>query len=187
MRKNTQLHRCVDAPRLTLRCRQDGVTRMPAPFLRAATRDDVSLIFEFVRALADYEKLAAEVNATEEKLRETLFPATGNSIAHCVLAFVGDEPAGFALYFFNYSTFLAQPGLYLEDLFVKSDFRGRGVGKALLLHLAKIANDRGCGRMEWTVLDWNQPAINFYESLGARRMKEWQICRLSGAALAQYA
>ena len=95
--------------------------------------------------------------------------------------------AGFALFFQNYSTFLARPGIYLEDLFVKPEHRGRGVGKALLLHLAQLANQRGCGRMEWTVLDWNQPAIDFYESLGARRLKEWNICRLAGPALSRYA
>lgn len=160
---------------------------MPAPLIRSATRDDVPLILEFIRGLADYEKLTHEVEATEEKLRATLFPDAGAATAHCVLAFDGATPAGFAIFFFNYSTFLARPGLYLEDLFVRPDFRGRGIGKALLLHLAKLANARGCGRMEWTVLDWNQPAVEFYESLGAKRMKEWQICRLTGAALTQYA
>ncbi|MEO5957547.1 MAG: GNAT family N-acetyltransferase [Opitutaceae bacterium] len=160
---------------------------MPAPLIRPATRDDIPLILEFIRDLAAYEKLDHEVEATEEKLRATLFPTTNASVAHCILAFDGELPAGFAIYFFNYSTFLARPGLYLEDLFVKSEFRGQGIGKALLLHLARLANARGCGRMEWSVLDWNQPAIDFYESLGARRMKEWQICRLSGPALARYA
>ena len=95
-------------------------------------------------------------------------------------------PAGFAIFFANYSTFLAQPGLDLEDLFVKPEFRGQGIGKALLFHLAKLANQRGCGRMEWSVLDWNRPAIDFYESLGARRLREWQICRLTGPALARH-
>ena len=157
-----------------------------SPLIRSATPVDVALVLEFIRALADYEKLAAEVTATEAQLHATLFSA--NPVAHGVLAFDADgTPAGFAIYFFNYSTFLAKPGLYLEDLFVKPEFRGRGFGKALLLHLAKLANARGCGRMEWSVLDWNQPAIEFYESLGARRMKEWQICRLTGAALAHYA
>lgn len=156
--------------------------------LRPATRADVPLILEFIRGLADYEKLTGEVVATEAKLAATLFPADGAApAAHCVLAFADGAPAGFALYFFNYSTFLAAPGLYLEDLFVRPEFRGLGLGKALLLHLAQIANARGCGRMEWSVLDWNQPAIDFYESLGARRMKEWQICRLTGEALARYA
>lgn len=160
---------------------------MSTPHIRAATPDDVPLILEFIRALADYEKLSHEVQATEQSLQATLFPATGTPVAHAALAFDGATPAGFAIFFFNYSTFLARPGLYLEDLFVKPEFRGRGFGKALLLHLAQLANARGCGRMEWTVLDWNQAAIEFYESLGARRLREWQICRLTGAALAQYA
>jgi GNAT superfamily N-acetyltransferase len=153
--------------------------------IRTATAGDVPLILGFIRDLAVYEKLQHEVIATEETLRGTLF---GNPpAAQVVIAEEDGRPAGFALYFFNYSTFLAKPGLYLEDLFVKPEFRERGIGKALLLHLAKIANARGCGRMEWSVLDWNQPAIEFYEKIGARRMKEWQICRLTGAALQQYA
>ena len=153
---------------------------------RTATAADTPLILEFIRGLADYEKLSSEVTATEAQLRATLFPADGAPVAYCVLAFDGDVPAGFAIYFYNYSTFLARPGLYLEDLFVKPEFRGRGLGKALLLHLAKLANARGCGRMEWSVLDWNQPAIDFYESLGAKRMSEWTICRLTGESLARY-
>jgi GNAT superfamily N-acetyltransferase len=156
------------------------------PLIRPATADDVPLILEFIRGLATYEKLLAEVEATEERLRATLFPPAGRAAAECVLVFADGAPAGFAIYFTNYSTFLAQPGLYLEDLFVKPELRGRGLGKALLLHLAKLANARGCGRMEWSVLDWNQPAIAFYESLGARRMREWQICRLTGDALARF-
>ena len=159
-----------------------------SPVIRPARPADVSVILELIRGLADYEKLSHEVEATEEKLSRSLFPADGAPAdAHCVLAEVDGQPAGFALYFFNYSTFLARPGLYLEDLFVKPEFRSRGLGKALLLHLAKLANARGCGRMEWTVLDWNQPAIDFYESLGARRMTEWQLCRLTGRSLQQYA
>jgi GNAT superfamily N-acetyltransferase len=154
--------------------------------IRAATADDVPLIFNFIRGLAEYEKLLPEVEATEERLRTTLFPTDQRAPAECVLAFEEDIPAGFALFFTNYSTFLAKPGLYLEDLFVKPELRGRGIGKSLLLHLARLANARGCGRMEWTVLDWNQPAIEFYESLGAKRMREWQICRLTGPALEQY-
>jgi len=156
--------------------------------IRPALPADVPVILSLIRDLAAYEKLAHEVEATEEKLRQSLFPAgSAAPAAHCVIAEAGGVPAGFAIYFFNYSTFLAQPGLYLEDLFVKPEFRGHGTGKALLLHLARLAHRRGCGRMEWTVLDWNQPAIDFYESVGARRMKEWQVCRLTGAALAQYA
>jgi len=156
--------------------------------IRPACREDVPLILEFIRGLATYEKLLGECAATEEQLARTLFPPDGSpAVAFCVLAFADAAPAGFAVYFFNYSTFLARPGLYLEDLFVLPAFRGRGLGKALLLHLAKLANARDCGRMEWSVLDWNQPAIDFYESLGARRMKEWQICRLTGPVLARYA
>lgn len=155
--------------------------------IRSATAADLPLILEFIRGLAEYEKLLHEVEATPEKLRATLFPADGRAVAECVLAFADGVPAGFALFFHNYSTFLAKPGLYLEDLYVKPELRGRGIGKALILHLAKLANARGCGRMEWSVLDWNQPAIDFYESLGARRMKEWQICRLTGESLERYA
>jgi len=153
--------------------------------IRTATAADVPLILEFIRGLASYEKLSHEVVATEAALRDTLFGSP--PAAQVVIAEVNGQPAGFALYFFNYSTFLARPGLYLEDLFVKPEFRGAGTGKALLLHLAKIANTRGCGRMEWTVLDWNEPAIKFYDSLGARRMNEWKICRLTGPSLTQYA
>lgn len=163
-----------------------------SPTIRAATVDDVPLLLAFIRGLADYEKLLPEVEATEEKLRTTLFPADRPPVAYAVIAFATGAssevvPVGFALYFYNYSTFLARPGLYLEDLFVLPEFRGRGYGKALLLHLAREANRQGCGRMEWAVLDWNQSAITFYESLGARRMREWQVCRLTGPALAQYA
>jgi GNAT superfamily N-acetyltransferase len=155
------------------------------PQIRPATAADVPLILEFIRDLAVYEKLLHEVETTEERLHATLFGP--RPAAECLLAFSAGAPAGFAIYFTNYSTFLAKPGLYLEDLFVRPAFRGQGIGKALLLHLAKLANARGCGRMEWSVLDWNQPAIEFYEAVGARRMKEWQICRLTGAALEQYA
>jgi GNAT superfamily N-acetyltransferase len=153
--------------------------------IRFATADDAALILTFIRGLAEYEKLLHEVEATEETLRATLFPTEGRPAAECVLAFLDDAPAGFAIFLTNYSTFLAKPGLYLEDLFVKPELRGRGVGKALLLYLAKLANQRGCGRMEWTVLDWNQPAIDFYEYIGAERKREWQICRLTGPALAR--
>ncbi len=154
--------------------------------IRPAGPDDVPLILELIRGLADYERMLDQLEASETRLQQTLFPAGGSPpAAHCVLAHVGGAPAGFGLYFFNYSTFLAKPGLYLEDLFVKPEFRRQGIGKALLLHLARLANERGCGRMEWSVLDWNQPAIDFYESLGARRLREWQICRLAGADLAR--
>ena len=157
---------------------------MPS-LIRAATPDDLPLILQFIRELAAYEKLSDEVTADEARLRQTLFGE--RPAAECLLALSDDQPAGFAVYFTNYSTFLAKPGLYLEDLFVRPAFRGRGLGKALLLHLAKLANQRGCGRMEWAVLNWNQPAIEFYESIGARRLTDWTICRLSGPALARYA
>jgi GNAT superfamily N-acetyltransferase len=157
---------------------------MPA-LIRAATSTDVPLILSLIRGLADYEKLSHEVEATEEKLRATLFGP--RPAAECIIALTeSNEPAGFALFFPNYSTFLARPGLYLEDLFVKPEFRGKGIGKALLRYLAALANEREYGRMEWTVLDWNEPAIAFYESFGARRMREWQICRLTGTALAAH-
>lgn len=155
--------------------------------IRAASAQDVPLILEFIRGLAEYEKLSHEVEATEEKLHATLFPADGRAAAECAIASVDDAPAGYALFFTTYSTFLARPGLYLEDLFVKPERRGQGIGKALLQHLAHLANQRGYGRMEWTVLDWNEPAIKFYEAFGASRVPQWQICRLSGAALAKYA
>ncbi|MCC6416534.1 MAG: GNAT family N-acetyltransferase [Opitutaceae bacterium] len=153
--------------------------------IRPATPADLELIMDFIRALAAYEQLADEVEATEARLRSAFF--SPKPAAECVLAFVDDQPAGFAVFFQNFSTFLAKPGIYLEDLFVRPEQRGRGIGKALLLHLAKLANERGCGRMEWAVLDWNQPAIDFYESLGARRLKEWNICRLAGVDLARHA
>ena len=156
------------------------------PSIRAATSADVPVILELIRGLADYEKLLSEVEATEEKLRDTLFPSHGRPAAECMLAFADGKPAGYALYFTTYSTFLAKPGLYLEDLFVVPERRGQGVGKALLVHLAQLANARGYGRMEWTVLDWNAPAIEFYESFGAQRLPQWQICRLTGQSLARY-
>jgi GNAT superfamily N-acetyltransferase len=151
--------------------------------IRPAAPADLPLILAFIQGLAEYEKLAHEVEATEAKLRATLFPTDGKAAAECVLAFDGAKPAGFAIYFYTYSTFLAKPGLYLEDLFVWPELRGRGFGKGLILYLAKLANARGCGRMEWSVLDWNTPSIEFYERLGAKRMMEWTICRLAGAEL----
>jgi GNAT superfamily N-acetyltransferase len=152
--------------------------------IRPATARDVPLILDFVRGLAEYERMLDQVEATEVRLHASLFPDDGGApAAHCVIGSVDGAPAGFALYFFNYSTFLARPGLYLEDLFVKPEFRGAGLGKALLLHLAALAHERGCGRMEWAVLDWNEPAIGFYEALGAKRLLDWQICRLDSAML----
>lgn len=153
--------------------------------IRAAVAGDVAVIAELIRALADYEKLAQECQVSEAALREHLFGA--RPYAEALIAERGGAAIGFALYFHNYSTFLARPGLYLEDLFVRPEARGAGVGKALLVRLAQIAQQRGCGRLEWTVLDWNAPAIRFYESLGAQLKKEWIINRVSGDALAQLA
>ncbi len=149
--------------------------------IRVASATDVPLILQFIRDLAEYEKLAHLVVATEERLRATLF---GEHPAAAVLIAEEDgTAAGFALFFQNYSTFLAQTGIYLEDLFVKPEYRGRGYGKALLARLAALARERHCGRVEWAVLDWNEPAINFYKSLGATSMDDWRTFRLTGEAL----
>jgi len=154
--------------------------------IRPAAPDDIPLILEFIRGLAEYEKLLDYVETPPERLRASLFPAGGAPVAHCVIGSIDGVAAGFALYFFNFSTFLGRPGLYLEDLYVTPEFRGHGLGKALLVHLARLANARGCGRMEWAVLDWNAPAIAFYEALGARRLREWQLCRLAGTDLEKF-
>ena len=153
--------------------------------IRQATELDCATILRFITQLAEYEKLAHEVVADEKKLAATLFG--DNPSAEVVIAEYGTKPVGFALYFTNYSTFLAQPGIYLEDLFVDITMRGKGFGKALLTHLAKLAVERNCGRLEWSVLDWNQPAIDFYRALGAEPMDGWTVNRLTGAALTNLA
>ena len=150
-----------------------------------ATEADLPLVLDFIRGLAEYERLAHEVVATEEKLRATLFGP--RPYAECVIARWDGAPAGFALFFHNYSTFLAQPGLYLEDLFVKPEMRGKGIGRSLLRHLARLTQERNCGRLEWSVLDWNESAIGFYKSLGAVPMDDWTIFRMRGEALARLA
>jgi GNAT superfamily N-acetyltransferase len=150
--------------------------------IRTATPADVPLILELIRALAEYEKLEHACVATEEGLTETLFGS--RPYAEAIIAEWAKEPAGFALYFHNYSTFLARPGIYLEDLFVKPGMRGKGIGKALLSRLARIAQERNCGRLEWSVLDWNEPSIGFYKKLGAKPLDEWTTFRLTGADLA---
>jgi GNAT superfamily N-acetyltransferase len=149
--------------------------------IERATERDVPLILGLIKALAEYERMSDEVIATEDGLRRTLFGP--HPAAEVVVGYAGDEPAGFALFFHNYSTFLGKPGLYLEDLFVVPTFRGRGYGKALLVHLAKLAVERDCGRFEWSVLDWNEPAIGFYKKLGATPMDGWTIFRVTGDAL----
>lgn len=153
--------------------------------LRSATPADVPLIRELIEGLAEYEQLRAECQATDALLRESLFGA--RPFAEVVLAVREGQVAGFALFFHNFSTFLAKPGLYLEDLFVRPEHRGCGIGKALLTHLAQLAVARGCGRLEWSVLDWNVDAIGFYEKLGARAQEEWTVYRVTGQALTHLA
>ena len=160
----------------------DNPMSAASPFaLRAATPADVPIILACIRGLAEYERLAHEVVATEELLRESLFGE--RPAAEVILAFDGDEPAGFALFFHNYSTFLARRGVYLEDLFVFPRFRGRGLGRTLLARLAQLTIERGCGRLEWAVLDWNVDAIRFYHSVGAQSMTDWTVNRVTGDAL----
>jgi GNAT superfamily N-acetyltransferase len=149
--------------------------------IRRAEAHEVPQILRFIRDLAEYERLTHECVATERRLRETLFGPRPS--AEVVFACLDGEPVGFALFFHNYSTFLAQPGLFLEDLFVRPEARGHGIGKLLLQWLARAAIDRGCGRLEWNVLDWNEPAIGFYKKLGARPMEEWTTFRATGAEL----
>ena len=151
--------------------------------IRAATREDVPIILQLIRDLAEYERAPNEVTATEEQLVDVLFGKKPS--AEVVLGFENNVPVGFAVFFQNFSTWLGRPGLYLEDLFVKPKDRGKGYGRALLVHLAKIARERGCGRMEWAVLDWNKPAIEFYRALGAVPMKEWTVFRLTGEEIAK--
>ena len=153
--------------------------------IEGAVEADVPLILELIKGLAEYERLSGEVTATEDGLRQALFGAS--SPARALIARDGAEAVGFAVYFYNFSTFLGRPGLYLEDLFVRPDWRRRGVGRRLLRHLARLAVAEGCGRLEWSVLDWNAPAIAFYRSIGARAMDEWTVYRLTGAALERFA
>ncbi|MGO9640626.1 MAG: GNAT family N-acetyltransferase [Candidatus Acidiferrales bacterium] len=159
----------------------------PSPTLRIveAAESDVPVLLSFIRKLADYEKLADQVSATEDGLRAALFGP--RRVAEALLAYLGSEPVAFAVFFHNFSTFLGRPGIYLEDLFVDPPHRGKGVGKALLVELARLARARNCGRLEWAVLDWNESAINFYRSLGAVPMEDWTIFRLAGDALARLA
>ena len=153
--------------------------------IRPACVEDVPIILGLIRDLATYERAPNEVTATEEQLVDVLFGT--RPTAEVLLAFEGKSPVGFAVFFYNFSTWLGRPGLYLEDLFVKPDKRGKGYGRALLVDLAKIARDRGCGRMEWAVLDWNEPAIKFYRALGAKPMDEWTVFRLTRDGIARLA
>lgn len=147
-----------------------------------ATKNDLPQILAFIRGLAEYEKLAHQCIATEENLRKTLFGP--RPFAEVLMARLNQTPVGFALFFYNYSTFLAAPGIYLEDLFVLPEHRGKGIGKALILGVAKTAHQRGCGRLDWSVLDWNESAIGFYRGLGATVMPDWRICRMTAPEIA---
>jgi GNAT superfamily N-acetyltransferase len=153
--------------------------------IRSARVDDVPIVLGLIRDLATYERAPDEVTATEEQLVDVLFGE--RPAAEVLLAFEDVSPVGFAVYFYNFSTWLGRPGLYLEDLFVKPEKRGKGYGRALLVELAKIARDRGCGRMEWAVLNWNEPAIKFYQTLGAKPMNEWTVFRLTRDEIAKLA
>jgi len=153
--------------------------------IRSATSNDIPIILQLIRDLATYERAPNDVVATEEDLRKSLFGKAPS--AEVRLAFEEDEPVGFALFFHNYSTWVGRHGLYLEDLFVKPEHRGKGYGRALLVDLAKIARERGCGRMEWAVLNWNEPAIQFYRKLGAKPMNEWTVFRLTPDSIAALA
>ena len=152
--------------------------------IRQANINDVSTILSFIKALAEYEDMSDQVVATEELLKEWLFE---KKKAEVLLAMEGDTAVGIALYFYNFSTFLGRAGIYLEDLFVKEEYRGKGYGKALLKELARIAVSQGCGRLEWCCLDWNQPSIDFYLSLGARPLDDWTVYRLTGDTLKELA
>jgi GNAT superfamily N-acetyltransferase len=158
---------------------------VPEVEIRVATEDDVPLILSLIRELAEYERLAHEVVATEETLRDSLFGE--RRVAETLLAYLGDDPAGFALFFHNFSTFLGRLGIYLEDLYVRPEFRSAGVGRTLLVRIAGLAKERGCGRLEWAVLDWNEPAISFYKRIGASPVSGWTLYRLTGEALEELA
>lgn len=157
----------------------------PPPNIRPATAADVPLVLDFIRGLAEYERLSHLVVADEASLHESLFGARPG--AEVLLAFAGPEPVGFAVFFHNFSTFLGVKGLWLEDIFVKPEHRKRGYGKALLLATARVAHERGCGRFEWAALDWNTPAWDFYRALGAAPMEDWTMFRVTGEALARLA
>jgi ribosomal protein S18 acetylase RimI-like enzyme len=160
-------------------------TSLPDFILREASLDDVPLILCFIRELGEYEKLSAEIVATEEILRENLFGE--RRTAEVILGYLKGAPVSFAVFFHNFSTFLGRPGIYLEDLFVKPEARGLGIGKIMLSYLAKLAVERGCGRLEWSVLDWNESAVKFYRSVDALSMDGWTVQRVTGDALTSLA
>ena len=153
--------------------------------VRSATPADVSILFELIKALAEYEKLSHAVTGSAKMLKDHLFGE--RPLAETIVAEYKNETVGFALFFHNYSTFLTKPGIYLEDLFVLPEYRGRGIGKKLITHFAQLAVERNCGRLEWSVLDWNSPAIAFYKDIGADILDEWRICRVTGDSLSTLA
>ena len=156
----------------------------PALRIEKAVPADIPLILSLIRELAEFERLSHQMQVTEADLRETLFGA--RPFAEVVVGRLGSEPVGFALFFHNYSTFLGKPGMYLEDLYIQPAFRSMGIGKALLVRLAALAVERGYGRFEWCVLDWNEPAIRFYDRMGATMLPEWRLCRVTGEALERF-
>ncbi len=159
---------------------------VPTTFdIRPARPGDEPIVLRLIKALAEYEKLAHQVVATEADLTESLFGP--RPYAEAIIGYADGAPVGFAVYFHSFSTFWGRPGIYLEDVFVEPEWRGRGLGRRLLAHVARVAVERGCRRMEWSVLDWNAPSIGFYKSLGARPMDEWTVYRLDGEALARVA
>jgi GNAT superfamily N-acetyltransferase len=160
-------------------------TKLQKFTIREATEADVGLILSFIKELAEYEKLLHEVVATEVTLRESLFGT--RQVAEVVIGEWEEHPVAFALFFHNFSTFLGRPGIYLEDLYVKPEMRGKGIGKTMLAYLARLAEERNCGRLEWWVLDWNEPAIKFYRAIGAEPMDEWTVQRVTGNALKKLA
>ncbi len=160
-------------------------TSVPGFEIRAATEADAPVVLSFVRQLAEYEKLAHEVTATDAAIRDTLFGE--RRIAEVAIGYFETKPVGFVLFFPNYSTFLGRPGLYIEDLFVSEAYRRRGFGRALLLYVARLAQERRCGRLEWSVLNWNEPAIEFYKKLGAVPMSDWTVYRITGENLQRLA
>lgn len=160
-------------------------TKIENYYIRRAERIDLPIVLDFIRKLAEYERLSHEVVATEYKLEKYLFGE--EKVADVVIGYFNEIPVGFALYFYNFSTFLAKPGIYLEDLYVLEEYRGKGFGKVLLTYLAKIAVEKNYGRLEWAVLDWNEPSIEFYKSLGAKLMSNWIVNRVTGSALVELA
>lgn len=153
--------------------------------IKSAKIEDIPLILSFIKQLAEYEKLSHEVSATEDLLKEKLFGS--KQYAEIIIGYLDDEPVSFALFFYNFSTFLGKPGIYLEDLFVLPSAREKGIGQRMLAYLARLVKERDCGRLEWLVLDWNEPAIGFYKQLGAKALDEWTVYRLGGEALNELA